>query len=151
MVPPQQDWPCGSNTLTAHKQRQGLQMTACHSAGSLICNLPSSSNRCLGCHRLWGLPYGEVYNKTKTINLSVSGTALLVARAAVSCCVSWMWVREWRWASWEVMKETVRVEGISSALMSDWCILWTLPCSLCFFAYVLYGGLFWYPMWFMSI
>lgn len=30
MVPPQQDWPRGSNTLTAHKQQQGLQMTTCH-------------------------------------------------------------------------------------------------------------------------
>lgn len=32
-VPPQQDWPHGSNTLTAHKQQQGLQMTTCHWPG----------------------------------------------------------------------------------------------------------------------
>lgn len=32
-VPPQQDWPRGSNTLTAHKQQQGLQMTTCHWPG----------------------------------------------------------------------------------------------------------------------
>ena len=82
MVAPQQDWPCGSNALTAHKQRQGLQMTTCHRPGSIICSSPSPLNRCLGCHRLWGLPYGEVYNKTKTINLSVSGTASPAAPAA---------------------------------------------------------------------
>lgn len=36
-VPSQQEWPCGSNTLTTHKQRQGPQMTTCHCPGALIC------------------------------------------------------------------------------------------------------------------
>lgn len=81
-VAPKQDWPCGSNALTAHKQRRGLQMTTCHCPGSIICSSPGPLNRCLGCHRLWGLPYGEAYNKTSTINLSVSGRASPAAHAA---------------------------------------------------------------------
>lgn len=51
-------WPCSSSALTAHKQGQGLQMTTCHCLSSIICSSPNPLNRCLGCHRLWGLPYG---------------------------------------------------------------------------------------------
>lgn len=96
MVPPQLDWPCGSNTQTAHKQRQALQMTAYPCLDFVICNSNTLkyfitvgvlgvilSTSCLMGRR--------TKKKSNTINHNASGKALVVVQASTKDKEAALW------------------------------------------------------------
>lgn len=120
----QLDWPHGSSALTAHKHRQGLQMTTCHCPGPVISSSPGSLNRCLGCHCLKGLPYGEMHNKAKTINLRCNSWG--AAHRAVGWVGEGMREGKGIWKGAMTGFVTLRNEGSRSVLVSHRCILYPI-------------------------